>query len=238
MFSGLTRHEQWVLLGLIALIGAALVAHEARSRNRPEMILLTEDPAPAAQLSAVSTAAIAQPAAPALPAPAQTPGPLPALVDLNLATAADLERLPGIGEKKAADILADRQANGPFRGVDDLDRVKGFGPATVENLRPYITVGAPPGAPAPSAPPPTALANPTPAPADRVAGYPQSLRININTAGKEELMRLNGIGDRLAERILEYRARYGPFRRPEDLMNVQGIGEKTLEQNRRLITVE
>lgn len=67
---------------------------------------------------------------------------LGAPLDLNGASVAGLETLPGIGARKAADIVADREANGPFASVDELDRVRGFGPATVERLRPWLVVGA------------------------------------------------------------------------------------------------
>jgi len=61
-------------------------------------------------------------------------------VAINTATEAELERLPGIGPSLAAKIVADRAAKGPFRSVDDLDRVSGIGPATVERLRPMAVV--------------------------------------------------------------------------------------------------
>lgn len=67
-------------------------------------------------------------------------------LDLNAASQAALESLPGVGPSRAAAIVADRQAHGPFSDVDALDRVKGFGPATVERLRPYLEVGATPPA--------------------------------------------------------------------------------------------
>jgi competence protein ComEA len=62
-------------------------------------------------------------------------------------------------------------------------------------------------------------------------------RININTAGVDELVALPGIGRAYAERIVEYRAKNGPFKKPEDLLNVRGIGEKTLERIRDRVTV-
>lgn len=75
-----------------------------------------------------------------LPLP-ETPAPEPPVrVNINTATAAELEVLPGIGEKRAADIVADRTANGPFRIPEDLDRVEGIGPGTLEGLMDYITV--------------------------------------------------------------------------------------------------
>ncbi|HHW55113.1 MAG: helix-hairpin-helix domain-containing protein [bacterium] len=54
-------------------------------------------------------------------------------------------------------------------------------------------------------------------------------KINLNRATKAELETLPGIGPTLAERIITYREQQGPFRRPEDLKNVSGIGEKTYE---------
>ncbi len=62
-------------------------------------------------------------------------------IDINGADENTLTALPGIGPRLAARITADRSANGPFRSVDDLSRVKGIGPATVNRLRPMITIG-------------------------------------------------------------------------------------------------
>lgn len=64
-----------------------------------------------------------------------------AAVDLNRATQAELESLPGIGPAKAEAILAYRKRYGPFRRIEDLQRVPGFGPATVNRLRPDLRVG-------------------------------------------------------------------------------------------------
>jgi competence ComEA-like helix-hairpin-helix protein len=63
-------------------------------------------------------------------------------------------------------------------------------------------------------------------------------RININTARANELETLPGIGKGLAERIIEHRARYGPFRRTEHLIIVRGISDKRFRALRELITVE
>ena len=69
-------------------------------------------------------------------APAVAQGGGAGLVNLNTATATDLETLPGIGPSKAAAIIANR----PYSTVDDLDKVPGIGPSTLEQLRPLVTV--------------------------------------------------------------------------------------------------
>lgn len=61
-------------------------------------------------------------------------------ININTATAAKLEKLPGIGPARAKTIVRDREKNGPFRQVEDLGRVSGIGPRTMEALGQYVTV--------------------------------------------------------------------------------------------------
>ncbi len=77
------------------------------------------------------------------------------------------------------------------------------------------------------------LANPPAAAAASTA----TERININTAGVDELVALPGIGRAYAARIVEYREKNGPFKKLEDLLNVRGIGEKTFERIRDKVTL-
>ena len=62
-------------------------------------------------------------------------------------------------------------------------------------------------------------------------------KVNLNSATLEELMTLDGIGQKVAERILNFREKNGPFQKPEDLMMVKGVGEKIFEANRSTIVV-
>ena len=61
--------------------------------------------------------------------------------------------------------------------------------------------------------------------------------IHLNTAEKNDLMRLPGIGEEYAERIVLYRQDNGPFRSIEDLRKVKGIGRKRLDQIRRFLSL-
>lgn len=63
-------------------------------------------------------------------------------------------------------------------------------------------------------------------------------KININTATAEEIAQLKNIGTAYAVRIVEYRQENGPFEKPEDILKVKGIGEKTYELNKDKIIVE
>ena len=62
--------------------------------------------------------------------------------------------------------------------------------------------------------------------------------IDINTATKPELVRLPGIGDAMADRILQLRSELGAFHRTDDLLRVKGITKKRLEQIKNFITID
>ena len=63
-------------------------------------------------------------------------------------------------------------------------------------------------------------------------------KININTASAEELVQLDRVGPKYAARIVEFRDQNGPFKAPEDIMQVAGIGPKTFEANKDRIVVK
>lgn len=89
-----------------------------------------------------------------------------AAVNINTATQEELDTVKGIGPGKAKAIIDYRSKNGPFKSVDDLKAVKGFGAKTLDKLRSELTVG---GGEAPPAPKAAAKA----APAAPVAAVPK-----------------------------------------------------------------
>ncbi len=62
-------------------------------------------------------------------------------------------------------------------------------------------------------------------------------KININCAEKEELKKIKGIGEQVAEKIINYRETHGGFSNTKELLNVSGIGERTFEKIKDQITV-
>ena len=71
----------------------------------------------------------------------------------------------------------------------------------------------------------------------RLARRINNIKVNLNTATEGELASLKGIGSSKAQAIILYREMFGPFATVDELTRVNGIGEKTLEKNRRRLQV-
>lgn len=181
---------------------------------------------------------------------AQTKAAAPAkgLLDLNKATAQELESLKGIGPALSKKIIDGR----PYKSVDDLTKA-GIPAKTVEGLKPLVTVGPVAAAPAAAkAVEPAKAAEPAKSAAPGKAAEPAKKaekpaaeskaspklapgqKVNINTAGKDMLEALPGIGPAKAQDIIDGR----PYNTPEDIMKVKGIKEGTFAKIKDLITVK
>jgi competence ComEA-like helix-hairpin-helix protein len=73
---------------------------------------------------------------------------------------------------------------------------------------------------------------------ERPPSKPTQSCVNLNTATEEELTRLPGVGEVIAERIISYRERHGRFRRPEEIIIIEGFSEKRYRPITGMICVE
>lgn len=156
-------------------------------------------------------------------------------VDVDRASAAELDRLPGIGMGLARRIVAHRQRYGPFGGLEGLDRVPGVGPALLADLKDAVAfsgrtrspAGPPDSSPSPSASPYSPGSSPSTIGPQPPAPNP-SPAIDLNTAPAAALQALPGIGPAKADAIVAYREAHGPFASIEGLLAVPGIGRSIL----------
>ena len=154
-------------------------------------------------------------------------------IDPNVAGDEELDRLPGVGPARALQIVQNREENGPFRTVEDLARVPGIGPASVERLRPFLRLDVAVARSVAARGGWRGAQSAGPAPGGATGG---GGLVDINRATAAELQAIPGIGPVIAERIVTYRGENGPFGRVDDLMQVAGVGEKTLARIAPLVT--
>ena len=144
-------------------------------------------------------------------------------VNVNTASASELESLPGIGPSIAKRIIDYRSQHGNFSRPEDLINVRGIGKAKLAQILPHVTAINTGGSYS----------------AGTRVTQPQSASglIDINRATQKELERLTGVGPATAKRIIEYRNQHGRFTKPEDLLNIRGIGSAKLSGMRDQILI-
>ena len=110
-------------------------------------------------------------------------------------------------------------------------------PETLPPTQPVETVPSRSGSGASSQSGETAKADASPSKSTRPKEEKVTFPVNINTASKKERAALPGLGEVLAQRIIDYRSANGPFKSVNDLVKVKGIGEKTLAKLKPYATV-
>jgi competence ComEA-like helix-hairpin-helix protein len=146
-------------------------------------------------------------------------------IDADRASAAELARLPKVGPALARAIVAYRESNGAFSGLEALDRVPGLGPGLMAAIGPHVEFSSPVGG---------AVASPA---GGATQASPPQGKVDLNAASPAALDALPGIGPARAASIVQYRARHGPFRSVEDLGRVPGVGPAALARVRDHLVV-
>jgi competence protein ComEA len=149
-------------------------------------------------------------------------------VNVDLAPAGELARLPKVGPRLAKTIVADREVHGPFGSLDGLDRVAGIGPGLLRTIGPHVVFSGPCGGEGCLA---RGSAPPEP------SGHARVGPTNLNTASQAELDALPGIGPAKARAILRYREEHGEFAAVEDLAGVPGLSRAVLARLKERVVV-
>ncbi|MBI1919498.1 MAG: helix-hairpin-helix domain-containing protein [Geobacter sp.] len=131
-------------------------------------------------------------------------------LNINTASAADLTRLPGVGEVIAFRIVKDREQRGKFRDIRRLERIKGISPRIYFGLQSYVATDGP----------------------NNLNVY-----LDLNTVTKPLLLGLPGMSEGEARSILNYRKGRGRLATVEELRKVPGIDDKRYAELREWLTV-
>jgi competence protein ComEA len=242
--TGLTRGEQWALLGLIGLILLGMLMRDHIRPGSDELSIKS-----GGQWIKLADYGAEPDSAQSPPPTVQASQLIPALddsggLDLNTATAADLDRLPRIGPARASAIIQHRDQIGGYTRVEELTDVPGIGDKTLLQLKNFLKIV---NSPETSSEQPTTGTSVSVDPATirsviemspAGGGTSSAGKVNINSATLDELVRLHGVGRKKAQRIINERTMNGPFRHPAELARVSGIGGKTVQKNLHLITTQ
>lgn len=149
-------------------------------------------------------------------------------IDINVATEEELMTLPGVNRATAKQIIDYRKQIRGFRRVEDLALVSGVGAAKLGIIRNEICVKRSNGSNASGKNSPESGRN----------NVNTVKIINLNTSNVFQLMKVKGIGQTLAENIVTYRDKKGPFTNIDDLIKVKGIGQHVLSAIKPQLTLD
>jgi competence ComEA-like helix-hairpin-helix protein len=123
--------------------------------------------------------------------------------DVNTATAQELQQVPGIDRSTAQNIIDYREANGPYRSIDDLTKVQGLDDKQkLEPLKKSLTA-----------------------------------KLDLNVTSADQLQRVPGIHQSLAQNIIQFREANGPFSSVDDLSRIQGVDNFKLAMIKKYVQV-
>ncbi len=145
--------------------------------------------------------------------------------------------LPGVGEQMAQRIARYRADKGPFQKIDDLRKVPGIGPATLERVRGSVFISANPVISEAAAPAPVAFhVEPARAPAPSRRKAPISIQLTSTAPVAMNSCKFPGLARKW--RSVLSTAAQKPFQTVADLRSVSGIGPKILEKMRPFVVVK
>jgi competence protein ComEA len=152
-------------------------------------------------------------------------------IDLNTASAEEIDRLPRIGMSLAKRIVADRDGKGPFASLSELERVAGVGPALIDQLHGKVRFGG------------VIRPIPPPRPLERSQSGSSSYEparkpVGLNSATETELRALPGIGPVRARAILAYRREKGPFAAVSELRAVAGFTKSLVRKLAPMVSLK
>lgn len=124
-------------------------------------------------------------------------------ISVNTASVQDLEKVPGLDRTVAQNIIDYRDANGPFKNIEELTKVQGIdNKQKLDPLRKHLTA-----------------------------------KLDLNIASADQLQRVPGIHQSLAQNIIRFREANGPFTSVDDLSRIQGIDNFKMEMIKKYVQV-
>jgi comEA protein len=215
-----------LLLLALALVGQGVRYLLTRPGDPPGQVQLLGSAAPSSPVAQRDSAMLrARPLAP------------DERINPDVASAAELARLPRVGFRLGRVIVADREAHGAFGSLPGLDRVPGIGPGLLKVIAPHLSfsesgaagqIGSKSGKSSNEEGCQPALSAPLPGCA--------AADLDLNSASSSELDALPGVGPAKAAAILHYREQHGPFSSVDQLERVPGFGPAAVSRLRSRLT--
>lgn len=216
----MTKTEKSILLSLLffLLIGSALLLYREHSSKVNFKVIPASETA-SGDKSALEAISLE-----------------PKRVELNLASAQELERLPTIGPALARAIVDYRNQHGPFQKVDEILNVPAFGKGRYKKVWEHIHIAGKKGIhPSHLFKAKATRVKKTPEKAEMESG---SNLVDLNQASLNQLMTLPRVGKILAARIIRHREIYGAFLVKEELFEIEGMTQNLFEKIEPYIKVE